>query len=79
MNTTIGEISYRRTQDIIEDSKGETVCILPSDWNYSYATLIESAPEMLIAIREYVTSIEEGKSTMRKTYNKFKELLKKFE
>gem|GEM_PF-6084199 len=62
---------------IIEDENGKTVCAIESEMADSYGKMIQKAPEMFAAIKQFIEGIDNGKLKPRETYNRFTEIVSK--
>src|ERR1700749_2719729 len=60
---------------VIEDENGKIVCAIESEMADSYGKMIQKAPEMYAAIKQFIEGIDNGKLKPKETYNKFAEII----
>ncbi len=60
---------------IIEDENGKVICAIDSEMADAYGKMIQKAPEMFAAIKQFIEGIDNGKLKPRETYNKFSEII----
>ena len=57
----------------------KTVCTIEPAYANKYGKIIEKAPEMFAAIKEFIDKVDHGSLKPKEAYNKFKNIIDRIE
>ena len=63
---------------VVDVQTGDVQCLLAKNEDKLRDKVIEAAPELFAAIFSFVETMDSGKSSVRSSYNEFKEILERF-